>query len=73
MVRRSIYDTRRPEHPHSPIRQYEQSPQRNCFTTPLQTVEVDKFLDDNNLLIGIIFMEDIWPSYIQNDEVGKLG
>ena len=27
MFRQSIYDTRRPEHPHSPILQYERRPQ----------------------------------------------
>ena len=36
-------------------------------------VEVAKFSDDNHLPSGIIFMEDIWPSSIQNDKCGTLG
>ena len=34
--RRSIYDTRRPEHPHLPIHQYERCPRYPPFTSPLQ-------------------------------------
>ena len=37
-VRRSIYDTRQPEHPHSPIRQYEQRPQGPPFTASLHGI-----------------------------------
>ena len=34
--RRSIYKTRRPEHPHLPIRRYERRPQGPPLATPLQ-------------------------------------
>ena len=37
-VRRYIYNTRRPEHPHLPIRRYERRPQGPCFTALLQVV-----------------------------------
>ena len=35
IFRRSIYDTRCPKHPHSPIRQYEWRPQEPCLVNPI--------------------------------------
>ena len=58
--RRSIYETRRPEHPHSPIRQYERRPQvtasRPRCTSLVDWEVIQIIVTSMNFTVGIIFL-----------------
>ena len=49
--RRSIYKTRRPEHPHLPIRRYERRPQGPPLATPLQVTA--PYLNYDKVMLSI--------------------